>query len=170
MTTVEGAYSDSWRTPPELFRWLDKHYGFYCDLAATAENALCNWWMGDKGYGIVHSDWPIGEWCWCNPPYGKGIANWTRLFADYATKDFNSPRIVALLPANTDSKWFHRDVLAPSLAGHAHITWVMGRVQFLRGDGSKSKSGNASGSVIVQYGGVRKLPETVSWADINRGD
>ena len=58
------------------------------------------------------------EWtgvCWCNPPYGRQIGKWV----EKACKSLAT--VVMLLPARTDTKWFH--------------DWCLpyGKIEFLRG-------------------------------------
>ena len=57
--------------------------------------------------------------CWCNPPYGREIGKWVEKAATSNTK------VVMLLPARTDTKWFHEWILHK-----ADIYFIKGRLKF----------------------------------------
>ena len=104
--------SDLWETPQDLFDKLNKIYCFDTDVCALPENAKC------KNYFTPEMDGLKQEWtgiCWCNPPYGRQIGEWVKK----AVESFAT--VVMLLPARTDTKWFH-DYCLP-----------YGKVEFLRG-------------------------------------
>ena len=68
------------------------------------------------------------EWtgvCWCNPPYGREIGKWVRKAAE------SRCTVVMLLPARTDTKWFHDYIY-----GKAEIRFIKGRLKF--GDAKNS--------------------------------
>lgn len=69
-----------------------------------------------NGFDAMNNPWPT-PW-FCNPPYGSEIGNWTLLMP------LKGPGI-ALLPARTDTRWFHRDVLP-----YAKIQFVYGQLHF----------------------------------------
>ena len=76
----------------------------------------------------------------CNPPYGKSIAKWVQKGFEEAQKP--GTKVVMLLPARTDTKWFHDYC-------------VKGKIEFLKG---RLKFGNAVNSapfpsMIVIFGG-----------------
>lgn len=155
-------YREDWETPPEVFRYLDRRYRFVCDLAASHENAKCERYNSREAWpNPLDAQWPRHGWCWLNPPYGEAIIPFVTRCARETKR-----HIVALLPANTDAGWFHEFVLRRP---HAHVTWVRGRIQFLLG-GKRSDSGNTTGSVIVQYGGARILPRTISVGELMRDE
>ena len=62
----------------------------------------------------LHDEWP--EPWWANPPYGRGIERWTARM---------SGRGVALLPARTDTAWFHDHIW-----GQCRIEFIRGRLHF----------------------------------------
>lgn len=88
-------------TPPEIFL----RYGARCsfDLAATAANALCPDYF-TKQQDALTRPWPSGKVMWANPPYSN-LLDWCRRFYDYAER---GGEVIALLPAWTDTEWFHR--------------------------------------------------------------
>lgn len=107
---------DNWETPQDLFDKLDSLYHFETDLAATPDNAKC------KKFFTPEQDSLKQTWegcCWCNPPYGRNIGEWVKKAA------LSDGEIVMLLPARTDTAWFH-DWLLP----YARIEFIRGRLKF----------------------------------------
>jgi phage N-6-adenine-methyltransferase len=102
-----------WATPWDLFRELNtKHGKFILDVCASAENTKVENFYSENGLGL---DWH-GK-CWMNPPYGREIGKWVKKAYEESQKGC---KVVALLPARTDTKWFHDYCLK-------------GKVEFLRG-------------------------------------
>ena len=104
--------TDLWATPQELFDKYDAIYHFETDVCALPGNAKCKRFFTPEMDGLKQ------EWtgvCWCNPPYGRQIGKWV----EKACKSFAT--VVMLLPARTDTKWFH--------------DWCLpyGKIEFLRG-------------------------------------
>jgi site-specific DNA-methyltransferase (adenine-specific) len=56
---------------------------------------------------------------WCNPPYGRNISQWIKKAAE------SQCTVVMLLPARTDTKWFHDYVY-----NNAEIRFIRGRLKF----------------------------------------
>ena len=108
--------SEEWATPQDFFEQIDKEFHFNLDVCATAENAKC-----DKYY-TKEQDGLSQEWngiVWCNPPYGRSIGMWVK--KAYESK----ATVVLLVPARTDTKWFHDYV-----RGKAEVRFVKGRLKF----------------------------------------
>ena len=91
--------TDEWATPQELFDQLHAEFGFTLDVCATADNAKCLLYFAREANGLA-KDWR-GHVCWMNPPYGGEIGAWV---AKAAT---SGALVVALLPARTDTRWWH---------------------------------------------------------------
>lgn len=108
-----------WTTPTDLFNKLDEIYHFDLDAAASEENALCNFFYTKETNGLAHS-W-AGQRVWCNPPYGKGIREWTRKASAEAE---GAKLIVMLVPARTDTIWWHEAVAT------ARVVYLKGRLKF----------------------------------------
>ena len=88
-----------WETPQDLFDVLNKEFNFDIDVCATAENAkVLNYW--DKATNGLEQNWSLWGWKWMNPPYGREIVDWVK-------KASEERQVVALLPARTDTRWFH---------------------------------------------------------------
>lgn len=119
--------TDHWSTPQEFFDKLDSEFKFTLDPCADEFNHKCEKYYTQKEGGLS-KDWGM-ETVWCNPPYGREIGKWVE-FAFYNNR-FWGNTIVMLLPARTDTKWFHEYIY-----GKAEIRFVKGRLKF--GDSKKS--------------------------------
>ncbi len=118
---MNTAKSSEWPTPQEFFDKLNDEFHFTTDVCATSENTKCPEYFTKEQDGLKQ-DWR--GVCWCNPPYGKGIDAWVRKAAQAKAT------VVMLLPARTDTKWFHDLVY-----GKAEIRFVRGRLKFGCGGG-----------------------------------
>lgn len=111
--------TDLWETPQDFFDALDSEYHFGTDVCALPENAKC------RNYYTQEMDGLKQNWegvCWCNPPYGRKIGDWVRKTSESAD---TGATVVMLLPARTDTKWFHEYIY-----GRAEIRFVRGRLKF----------------------------------------
>lgn len=125
--------SEMWETPQELFDNLNAEFHFTVDVCATKDNAKCEKFFTPEMDGLKQ------EWtgvCWCNPPYGRGIGKWMKKAAEAQAT------VVCLVPARTDTKWFHDWVL-----NRAEIRFIRGRLHF---NGSKNSVPFPSMLVIYQ--------------------
>lgn len=113
--------TDMWATPQDLFDQLDKEFHFTLDVCATPENAKCQKFYTKLENGLVQ---PWKGVVWCNPPYGREIGQWVRraLFACIA-----GTTVVMLLPARTDTKWFHQYIYNRS---NVEVRFIKGRLKF----------------------------------------
>lgn len=119
----DGMFSsstDEWETPKDLFDRLNDEFRFTLDVCATAENAKCSRYFTKEQDGLLH-DW-TGETVWCNPPYGKGMDAWCRKCLEHS---IGGGTAVMLIPARTDTRWFHEYVY-----GKAEIRFVRGRLKY----------------------------------------
>lgn len=98
--------TDMWATPQDLFDRLDAEFHFTTDVCALPENAKCANYFTPEVDGLAQ-DW-TGT-CWMNPPYGREIGRWVRKAHDAAAS--GKATVVCLLPARTDTAWFHDYVL-----------------------------------------------------------
>jgi site-specific DNA-methyltransferase (adenine-specific) len=112
---------DNWRTPAELFEELNCKYEFTLDACADDSNHLCDRYYSKDDSCFDHS-WK-DERVFMNPPYGRGIKAF--VYKAYQERD-NADVIVALLPARTDTSWFH-----DYINGKAEVTFLRGRQKFL---------------------------------------
>lgn len=120
--------TDLWETPQDLFDKLNNEFQFTLDVCATPENAKCDKFYTKESDGLKH---PWKGTVWCNPPYGRGIGQWVRraLFASVS-----GSTVVMLLPARTDTKWFHDYIYKRN---NVEIRLIRGRLKF---GGSKNSA------------------------------
>lgn len=108
-----------WETPQVLFNKLDAVFHFDLDVCATPENAKC------KRYFTLEQDGLKQEWrgvCWMNPPYGREIENW---LSKASKASIDGATVVCLLPARTDTQWFHKYCIP------GEIHFLKGRLKFV---------------------------------------
>jgi site-specific DNA-methyltransferase (adenine-specific) len=117
-----------WATPQWLFDALNGVYRFTLDPCSTHANAKCRKHYTREDDGLSRS-W-AGETVFMNPPYGKEILSWVYKCL-IESKMWGAKPIVALLPARTDTRWFHDYVY-----GRAEIYFIRGRLKFGDGKGS----------------------------------
>jgi len=103
---VFSSASEHWATPGDLYAALDKEFGFTLDPCPI------------RGTDGISRSW-AGERVYCNPPYGPKI----RAFLE---KHSEANLSVFLLPARTDTKWFHEVVLPAA----REIRFLKGRLHF----------------------------------------
>lgn len=126
---TKGMYtsnSEEWGTPQELFNRLNKEFNFTLDICASKENAKCPKYY-TKEEDALEQEW--GGVIWMNPPYGRQIGNWVKKARDAATQ--GKATVVCLLPARTDTAWWHDYVMKAD-----EIRLIRGRLKFGDGKGS----------------------------------
>jgi phage N-6-adenine-methyltransferase len=124
-----------WETPQAFFDRLNDEFHFDCDVAASAENAKCERFYTEADNALEQ---PWRGVCWCNPPYGRKVGDWVAKAAQSARE---GATVVMLLPARTDTRWFHRYIYH-----RAEIRFVAGRLHF-----GGSKSGAPFPSMVVIF-------------------
>ena len=112
--------TDEWATPQELFDQLNNEFHFTLDVCATKENAKCAHFFTKEQDGLVQ-DW-TGHTVYCNPPYGKGVEKWCCKCLQHSC---GGGIAVMLIPARTDTKWFHEYVYEK-----AEVRFIRGRLKY----------------------------------------
>ena len=126
--------TDMWATPQDFFDKLNEEFNFQLDVCATAENAKCEKYYTKEQDGL---SMPWTGTCWCNPPYGRDIGKWVaKAYASSA-----GATVVMLLPARTDTRWFHDYIY-----GKSEIRFIKGRLKF-----GGSKNSAPFPSMVVIY-------------------
>ena len=123
MSLTRGLFTsdkDNWETPQMLFDYLDSVYHFTLDAASSDANAKCKHHLTSEDDALSCS-WR-GERVFLNPPYGRQIKSWVEKASQEAA---HGTQIVMLLPARTDTSWFHDYIYHK-----AHITFLRGRLKF----------------------------------------
>lgn len=129
-----------WNTPDDLFNRINEEFNFEYDLAASDSNAKCSKFFTQKEDGLKQ------KWdgvCWLNPPYGDKSSK----MVDWIKKAYNDTQqnpnltVVMLIPARTNTKWFHQFCMKA-----AELRFICGRPKF--GD---SKHGLPQPLVLVVF-------------------
>ena len=97
-----------WQTPQALRKALEDEFGPLTDVTPP-----------DHKQDMLVEPWP--QRVFCNPPYGREIVRW---IGKAVSEHANCEIIVLLLPARTDTAWFH-----DYLAG-AELRFIRGRLHF----------------------------------------
>lgn len=134
-----------WCTPQVFCDKLNKEFNFVLDAAATSLTAKCPKYFTPETDGLAQS-WDCGGAVFCNPPYGREISKWVKKAYEEAGK-CKFP-IVLLLPARTDTTYFHDYIY-----GKAEIRFIRGRLKFSDENGTPSNSAPFP-SMVVIYNGV----------------
>lgn len=105
-----SAQTVEWTTPKAVYDALDREFQFNFDP--------CPYGGDQDGLATLFCSWK-GKRVYCNPPYGRGMDKWLE-------RGLDAEIAVFLIPARTDTKWFHSIVLP-----FAHeIRFIKGRLKF----------------------------------------
>ncbi len=127
--------TDLWSTPQPTFDALNAEFGFDVDVCALPENAKVSKFYTAREDGLAQN-WR-GK-VWMNPPYGRVIGKWVRKAYEAAQ---DGATVVCLLPARTDTAWFH------DYCQKGEIRFLRGRLKF---GGSKNSAPFPSMVVIFR--------------------
>lgn len=113
--------NQNWQTPDELYMALDAEFHFTLDPCPNGgTDGLIRSWKGERIY--------------CNPPYGRGVRDWL-------AKAKEADLAVFLLPARTDTRWWHEQAM-----NAIEIRFLRGRLKF-----KGAKQGAPFPSVILVF-------------------
>lgn len=132
---------DNWSTPQEFFNTLNEEFRFTLDPCSDESNHKCSKYFTKSDNGLMQ-DWG-GEVVFCNPPYGREIYKWVEKCYWEGHKE--NTVVVMLIPARTDTKYFHDFIL-----NRSEVRFVKGRLKF--GD---AKDGAPFPSMIVVFRGAK---------------
>lgn len=126
-----------WETPQDFFDELNKEFKFKLDVCATPKNRKCEKYI-IKEVDSLRVDWTkqTKGWKWMNPPYGREIGEWIK-------KASQERKVVALLPARTDTKYFHEYIYKKK---NVEIRFIKGRLKF-----SNAKNSAPFPSMVVIF-------------------
>ncbi|MCM3704029.1 phage N-6-adenine-methyltransferase [Paenibacillus macerans] len=110
--------TDLWETPQDFFNSLNAEFKFETDVCALPENAKCETFYSPDDDGLSQN-W--GGVCWMNPPYGRNIGKWVKKAYE---SSLNGATVVCLLPARTDTAWWHDYCMK------GEVRLVRGRLKF----------------------------------------
>ena len=105
MNTVHFSLKNmNWCTPQNFFDDLNTEFNFVLDAAATDRSAKCAMYYTPESDGLSQS-WDVEGAVFCNPPYGRELKKWVAK-AYVESQKIKHP-IVLLIPARTDTTYFH---------------------------------------------------------------
>jgi len=125
--------TDLWSTPQDFYDKLNKEFHFTLDPCSTDDNHKCDKYFTLKDDGLSQ-DWSK-DTVFMNPPYGRGIGDWIKKASESNTT------VVCLLPARTDTQWFHNYIY-----NKADMKFIKGRLKF-----GNSKNSAPFPSMIVIF-------------------
>lgn len=132
--------TDMWATPQDFFDALDAEFHFTLDACAVKENAKCEAYYTPEQDGL---DQPWTGRVWCNPTYGRNVGQWVKKAHDTAS---GGGFVVMLLPARTDTRWFHDYIY-----GKTEVRFIKGRLKF-----GSCQNAAPFPSMVVIFGGEHK--------------
>ncbi len=132
-STANSSAHHNWNTPPELLEALYRAgLGFDLDpCSPTRDRRRAP--VKAKAHYVEDDDALALVWhgrVFVNPPYGRDIIRWIAK-GHRSVVDRDAAFVLALVPARTETKWWHDHV-----ANHAHVFLLRGRLAF--GDGANS--------------------------------
>jgi site-specific DNA-methyltransferase (adenine-specific) len=117
-STLFSSQSDEWSTPQDLFDALHAEFNFSLDPCAVECNCKLSFFFSPELDGLFQP-W-TRERVFMNPPYSN-IRAW---MAKANAESKKGATVVCLVPARTDTRWFHE-----SAVGH-EIRFIKGRLKF----------------------------------------
>lgn len=142
--TMFSSKTDMWETPQDFFDKLDDEFHFSLDAAADCGNAKCPVYF-DVEANSLKQDWTdlhhYSGAVWLNPPYGRGIGAWVKKAYETSVA---GRTVVCLLPARTDTQWFHGYCLL-----FGEVRFIRGRLKF----GGAKNSAPFPSMVVIFRGG-----------------
>jgi site-specific DNA-methyltransferase (adenine-specific) len=118
-----------WATPQSFFDLVNAEFEFTLDAAAELHNAKCQNFLTEAEDALMCSWEGV---VWCNPPYGRSIADWVRKGYSEAQPERlggSGSTVVMLIPARTDTAYWHDYVMKA-----AEVRLVRGRLVFGSGE------------------------------------
>ena len=142
--TMFSSKTGEWGTPQEFFDKLDWRFGpFDLDPCADCVNAKTANFYTEAEDGLS-KDWG-GHISFVNPPYGRGIEKWIQKAYQESRKE--DTIVVMLIPARTDTKYWHQNVMKAD-----EVHFVKGRLKF----GDSENSAPFPSAVVVFDGSYRQ--------------
>ncbi len=113
MKVLTSKKSDHWSTPAKLYNWyIERGYIDPCPLHCKID-------------ALTKKDWPIRAKYFVNPPYSN-INSFVEL-AIQLIEVYEAIRIILLVPARTDTKWFHKIINSKYCDS---LEFIRGRLKF----------------------------------------
>lgn len=139
-----SSQTDQWATPQDFFDKLNDEFDFTLDPCADEFNHKCPMYFTKEDDGLSR-DWG-GYVTFCNPPYGREIGKWVKKAYETQQMAWNykyKTVVVMLIPARTDTKWFHDYIYNKT---NVEIRFIKGRLKF-----GNSKNSAPFPSMVVVF-------------------
>lgn len=111
---------DEWATPESFMAVLRQEFTFDLDPCALACSAKAPRYFTPRDDGLTQ---PWHGVVFMNPPYGAGLGRWVAKARHEAER---GATVVALIPARTDTAYWHRHVMTAA----SEIRFIRGRLHF----------------------------------------
>ena len=142
---AKGKLSDSYRTPPWLFKWLDNEYDFDIDICASDENHLVSNYYTEENSSIEQNWSQKGSMGFCNPPSSHGSKE--KFLAEaYRNMMENKVSSVFLIPSDVSNNFWLDQVLGKA----TKITVIVGRIKYYDPVTNK-ESKHGLGCAVVEF-------------------
>ena len=125
-----------WSTPQAFYDRLNQEFNFTLDPCCTDETAKCSTYYTEADDGLAQP-W-AGHSVFMNPPYGRSIKDWIRKAYEESRKP--NTVVVALIPARTDTRYWHDYCMEAS-----EIRFIKGRLKF----GESNNSAPFPSAVVI---------------------
>jgi phage N-6-adenine-methyltransferase len=137
-----GSADMTWCTPPEVLELVRRLGPIGLDPCSNGRSVVRApvEWRGKPGVDGLAQSWVGHGLVYCNPPYGRAIKVWMQ---KCATEGALGAEIIALIPARTDTKWWHESVVE----GADSVCFWRGRIAFLG-----ATQGAPFPSALIYYG------------------
>jgi len=120
--TMFSSKSSEWATPQNFYNKLNRDFGpFTLDPCSDGINNKTPKHFTEKDNGLKQS-WARNR-VFMNPPYGRDIKHWLKKAYEEGQKP--NTTVVCLIPARTDTKYWHEYVMKAQA-----IYFVKGRLKF----------------------------------------
>lgn len=147
--------SEDWETPRWFFEKLNSVFGFTLDVCATAANRKAESFYDLQMDGLKQN-WQTDGAAWCNPPFSRN--------SDFVSKAIEESKtgqtIVLLMPARTDTKYYHQAMNSPNLT---HRLDVAGRLQF---NEENAEFNSNFATMLLIFNGSEKIAKGPSLSEI----
>ncbi len=110
--------NQEYETPWKLFNKLNEEFNFTIDVCADIHNHKVD------NYYTIEQNALVQNWkgvCWMNPPY-KDLKIWVKKAYEESVK--NNCIVVCLIPARTNTKWWHKYCMK------GEVRFIQGRPKF----------------------------------------
>lgn len=148
--------NQEWETPPELVQYIQNLFeiNFTLDACASPENAKAFSYITAEQNALDQQWFSYGGAVWLNPPFGRGGKLQRQLIqkAIHEVKAGRAKQVFALIPARTDTKLFHDDIMPNASA----IYFIRGRIQFKQGNNNLMDA--PFPSMLVVFENVKRQP------------